>query len=78
MPDEHSNPDKITAFLNENARECFCDHCIAQATGVPEAQIDPTVRPLAQAPDFERKFGQICSRCGRRRICTKWLGPIMG
>lgn len=77
MPDQHSNAEKITAFLNENPRECFCDHCIAQATGVSEEQVNPTVRPLGQTAEFERQFAQICSRCGRRRICTKWLGPVM-
>ena len=78
MPVEHSNAERITAFLKENPRECFCDNCIVQATGVPEKQVDPTVRPMGQTPEFERKFSQICSRCGRRRICTKWLGPVMG
>ena len=78
MPDQRSDSGKITAFLNENLRECFCDHCIAQATGVPLDEVDPTVRPLAHTAEFERKFGQICSRCGRRRICTKSLGPVVG
>ena len=36
----------------------FCDYCIARATGVPEEQVDPTMRPVGQARDFERRFGQ--------------------
>ena len=71
MPDQQANAEKITVFLNENPRECFCDYCIARATGVPEEQVDPTVRPLGRMAEFEREFSQICSRCGRRRICTK-------
>lgn len=77
MPDQHSGAEKISAFLSENPRECFCDNCIAQVTGVPEDQIDPTVRPLGQTAEYERKVDQICSRCGRRRICTKSLGPLV-
>lgn len=78
MHNQQANAEKITAFLNENPRECFCDHCIARATGVPEEQVDPTVRPLGQTAEFERKFGQICSRCGRKTDLHEMAGAGYG